>query len=54
MTYFAKIAERSSAMSSVNLGGFLLQLETSFVSSHTEELWYKKKNSLSVDDYIFI
>ena len=33
------------------LGGFQFQLQASYVSSHTEELWY---NSLSVDENIYI
>ena len=39
--------------SKVKYGGFRSQLQASYVSSHTEDLWYKR-NSLSVYDNIYI
>ena len=36
------LAERSDAKSNVKLGGFRSRLEASYVSSHTEELWYNE------------
>ena len=33
------LAERYDTKSKVNLGGFRSQLQASYVSSHTEELW---------------
>ena len=46
------LAERSDTKSKVKLGGFQSHLQASYVSSHTEELWYNE--SLSVDDNIYI
>ena len=46
------LVERFDTKSNVKLGGFRSQLQASYVSSHTEELWYNE--SLSVDDYIYI
>ena len=37
--YVTKMAERLDTMSSIKLSGFWSQLETSHMSSHTEELW---------------
>ena len=34
------LAERSDTKSNVKLGGFRSQLQASYVSGHTEELWY--------------
>ena len=36
------LAEQCDTKSNVKLGGFWLQLQASYVSSHTEGLWYKK------------
>ena len=36
------MAERLDTMSGVKLGGSQSQLEASYVSSHTEELWYNE------------
>ena len=36
------MAERLDTMSSIKLGRFWFQLETSYMSSHTEELWYSE------------
>ena len=36
------LAERYGTKSNEKLGGFRSQLEASYVSSHTEELWYKE------------
>ena len=47
------LAERYGTKSNVKMGGFRFQLQASYVSSHTEELWYHEK-SLSVNDYIYI
>ena len=45
------LAERSETKSNVKLGGFRSQLQVSYESSHTEELWY---NETVVDDNIYI
>ena len=44
------MAERYDINSNVNLGGLRTQLQASYVSSLTEELWY----SLTVDDNLYI
>ena len=36
------------------LGGFQSQLEASYVSSHTEELWYNETVCLWMTIYIYI
>ena len=36
------LAKRSDTKSNIKLGGFRSQLQASYVSSHTEELWYNK------------
>ena len=36
------MAEQYDTKSNVNLGKFPSQLEVSYVSSHTEELWYSE------------
>ena len=36
------VAEGYDTKSTLNLGGFQSQLEESYVSSHTEELWYNE------------
>ena len=36
------ISERYDTKSNVKLGGFQSQLQASYMSSHTEELWYNK------------
>ena len=36
------LAELSDTKSNVNLGEFRSQLQASYVSSHTEELWYNE------------
>ena len=36
------LAEWSDTKSNVKLGGFWSQLQASYVSSHTEELWYNE------------
>ena len=36
------LAERYDTKSNVKLGGFRSQLHASYVSSHTEELWYNE------------
>ena len=36
------LAEQSDTKSNVKLGGFQSQLQTSYMFSHTEELWYNK------------
>ena len=36
------LAERSDTKSNVMLGGFRPQLQASYVSSQTEELWYNE------------
>ena len=37
------MAEQYDAKSNVKMGGFQPQLEKSYVSSYTEELWYNEK-----------
>ena len=37
-----RLAEQSYTKSKVKLGGFWSQLQASYVSSHTEELWYNE------------
>ena len=46
-------AKRSDTKFNVKLGGFRPQLQASYVSSHTEELWYNETVGLSVDDDIY-
>ena len=48
------LAERSNTKSNVMLGGFQSQLQASYVSSHTEELWYNKTVCLWMTIYIYI
>ena len=36
------LAEPSDTKSNVKFGGFRFQLQASYVSSHTEELWYNE------------
>ena len=48
------LAERSDTKSNVKLGGFRSKLQASYVSSHTEELWYKLTVSLWMTLYIYI
>ena len=45
-------AERSDTKSNINVGGFRSQLQASYVSSHTEELWYNE--TLYGWQYIYI
>ena len=40
------LAERYDTKSNIKLGGFQSQLQASYLSSHTEELWYNKTVSL--------
>ena len=47
------LAEWYETKSNVKLGGFRSQLQASYVSSHTEELWYNETVSLSIYIYIF-
>ena len=48
------LAERSDTKSNVNLGGFRSQIQTSYVSSHTDELWYNEKVCQWMTIYIYI
>ena len=48
------LAERSNTKSNVKLGGFRSQLQASYVSSHTEELWYNETVCLWMTIYIWI
>ena len=48
------LAERSDAKSYVKLGGFQSQLQASYVSSNTEELWYNETVCLWMTIYIYI
>ena len=47
------LAERSDTKSNVKLGGFRIQLQASYVSSHTEELRYNEKACLWITIYIY-
>ena len=46
--------EQSDTKSNVKLGGFRSQLQPSYVSSYTEELWYKETVCLWMIIYIYI
>ena len=46
------LAERSDTKSNVKLGGFRSQLQASYVSSHTEELWCNETVCLWITIYI--
>ncbi len=46
--------ERYDIKSHVNLGGFPTQLQASYVSSHTEDLWYNERVCLWMTIYIYI
>ena len=48
------LAERSVTKSNVKLSGFRSQLQASYVSSHTEELWYNETVCRWVTIYIYI
>ena len=48
------LAECYDTKSNVKLGGFQSQLQASYVSSHTEELWYNETVSLWMTIYIYI
>ena len=48
------LAEQSDTKSNVKLGGFQSQLQASYVSSHTEELWHNKIVCLWMTIYIYI
>ena len=48
------LAEQSDTKSNVKLGWFQSQLRVSYVSSHTEELWYNKTVYLWMTIYIYI
>ena len=47
-------AELYDTKSNVKLGGFRSQLQASYMSSHTEELWYHETVSLWMTAYIYI
>ena len=47
------LAERSDTKSNVKLGGFWSQLQASYVSSHTEELWYNEAVCMWMTIYIY-
>ena len=48
------LAGRSDTKSNVKLGGFQSQLQASYVSSHTEELWYNETVCLWMTIYIYL
>ena len=48
------LPERSDTKSNVKSGGFRSQLQASYVSSHTEELWYSETVYLWMTMYIYI
>ena len=47
-------AERYDNKSNVKLGGFWSQLQTSYLSSHTDELWYNETVCLWMTICIYI
>ena len=53
-TDLALLAERYDTKSNVKLGGFRSQFQVSFMSSHTEELWYNEKDCLWMTIYIYV
>ena len=48
------LAEWYDTKSNVELGGFQSQLQASYVSSHTEKLWYNETLCPWMTIYIFI
>ena len=48
------LAKRSDTQSNVKLGGFRSQLQVSYVSSHTEDLWYNETVCLWMTIYVYI
>ena len=48
------LAERSDTKSNVKLGGLRSQLQASYVSSHTKELWYNETVCLWMTIYKYI
>ena len=48
------LAERSDTKTNIKLGGFRSQLQASYVSCHTEELWYNESVCLWMTIYIYI
>ena len=47
------LAERSDTKSNIKLDGFRSQLQASYMSSNTEELWYNETVSLWMTIYIY-
>ena len=48
------LAKRSDTKSNLKLGGFWSQLQASYVSSHTEKLWYNESVYLWMTIHIYI
>ena len=48
------LADRSNTKSNIKLGGFRSQLQASYMTSHTEELWYNETVGLWMTVYIYI
>ena len=48
------LAEQYDTKSSIKVGGFWSQLQASYMSSHTEELWYNETVCLWMTLYIYI
>ena len=48
------LAEQYNTKSNVKLARFQSQLQASYVSSHTEELWYNETVCLWITIYIYI
>ena len=48
------LAELSESKSNLKLGGFRSQLQASYASSHTEELWNNETVCLWMTIYIYI
>ena len=53
-TYVSRMAYRLATTSSIKLSEFRSQPEVSYVSSHTEELWYNETVYLCITIYIYI
>ena len=47
------LSERSDTKSNVKLGGFRSQLQASYMSNHTEELWYNETVCPWMNIYIY-
>ena len=46
------LTERFDSKFNIKLGGFRFQIHSSYVSNHTEQLWYNETVSLRMTIYI--